>query len=127
MFLFFVPQEDMSSYGTVRRVFLWHKKTCLLVAQEDMSACGTRRDVFLGRKKTSLLVSQGEMSSCETRRYVLLLNKRNDWSQSQEWGGIWQDVLILPIFLPALCNFCAAGSTPLCVKQDALYGYILFI
>ena len=42
-----VTQEDMSSCEARRHVFLWHKKTCLLVSQEDMFSCDTRRHVFL--------------------------------------------------------------------------------
>ena len=33
-------------------VLLCHKKTCLLVTQEDMSSCGTRKHVFLCHNKT---------------------------------------------------------------------------
>ena len=32
-------QEDMCSSSTTRRVFLFNRKTCLLVQQEDRSSC----------------------------------------------------------------------------------------
>ena len=56
-------QDNVMSLGWTRRhvsllkggrVFLSHKKTCLLVEQEDMSPCETRRPVLLLTKRTCL-------------------------------------------------------------------------
>ena len=81
MFLL-VPQEEMSSGGRRRQLFLWHRTIFLLVSQEetyscDMSmmflvsqesspSCETRSNFFLWRKNRFPPVSQ-EVSSCDTR------------------------------------------------------------
>ena len=51
-------------------VFLWHKKTCLLVAQENMSSCGTTRTPQF--KKTLLLYHVWETLSGPVWRSIFL-------------------------------------------------------
>ena len=50
-----VIQEYMTSGGR-RLVFLWRRKTCLLVMQEYLCSCVTRRHVCLSYKNAFLLV-----------------------------------------------------------------------
>ncbi len=60
-----MAQEDMSSCGTRRRVFLCHKKMFLVVLQEGSSSYATRRGLFMGHKSNLLLVPKEEtFSSC---------------------------------------------------------------
>jgi len=52
----------MSSCGTTRHVFLWHKKICLPVPQEGMSSSAIRRPVFWWHKKSEWSHRQIERS-----------------------------------------------------------------
>jgi len=70
-----MTQEDMLPCDTRRTVFLWYKKTCLLVSQDDTS--------FVSQE-TFLLVSQEGISSCVTRTHIFLCHKNIFLLEPQE-------------------------------------------
>jgi len=84
-------------------VFLFNKKTYLLVEQEarlhvqqeDMCSCSPRRHVFFFNEKTclpankqkeetSLIAEQEDLSSCSTRIHAFLLSKKTSLLVEEE-------------------------------------------